>query len=127
MTNVVPMKKAKRKPRKSDDLWREEVKLMAAAGAVEDEIASKLGIDKNQLRAKFIGDIKAGRRVRAAADEADDSIKKDGTAIKAAIWSSFESQWFSPKHGNDLWPGTDGRNARTPEDAWLRIQHQYEK
>ena len=39
---------------------------MAASGLVEDEIALRLGVDKNELRARYIDAIKAGKAMAAA-------------------------------------------------------------
>ena len=48
----------------------ETIRKMASDGLVEDQIALRLGLDKNLLRAKFIDDIKRGKSA-AAASEAD--------------------------------------------------------
>jgi hypothetical protein len=53
------------KPRKAQ---REAVTAMARSGLVEDQIASRLGIDKNKLRARHIDDIKLGKAAAAAAE-----------------------------------------------------------
>ena len=52
------------------DRLAETIRRMAAEGLVEDQIALRLGLDKNDLRAKFIDDIKQGKSA-AAASEAD--------------------------------------------------------
>lgn len=90
---------------------------MAARGAVEDEIALRLGIDKNQLRARYIDAIKRGRRM-ARAGEVDDMTREEMHAADA-IQSAINSEWHTPD-GNDLWPGLDGDSAQSAADAFAR-------
>ena len=54
-----------RKPKKST---ADVVADMAASGLVEDEIAHRLGVHKNVLRARHIDSIKAGKAAAAASE-----------------------------------------------------------
>src|SRR5262249_49780813 len=84
------------------------VKAMAAAGLVEDQIALRIGGDKNQLRRRYIDAIKAGRNAKVqekvAAEAAE--LTKSERARLHAIKQSFDSDWYSPEHGNLIFGGT---------------------
>jgi hypothetical protein len=77
------------------------VKAMAAAGLVEDQIALRIGGDKNSLRRKYIESIKQGRaekqETQAAAEAAELSRSE-----RARLEQSFDSDWYHPKLGNLL-------------------------
>ena len=81
---------------------------MAAAGLVEDQIALRIGGDKNQLRRKYIDAIKAGRNAKvqekAAAEAAE--LTKSERARLYAIKQSFDSHWYSKETGNIIFGGT---------------------
>jgi hypothetical protein len=103
------------KPRKAQ---REAVVAMAQAGLVEDQIASRLGVDKNKLRAQHIDDIKEGKAAAAAAD-AEAVITKEEYYFLDAASSSFSAPgWFDPEYGSLLFPGTNGEGARNLADAF---------
>jgi hypothetical protein len=91
---------------------------MAASGLVEDEIALRLGIDKNALRARYIDEIKAGKAVAARAAEACELTREERHAADA-ILGVIDSEWHTPD-GNDLWPGLNGDGARSAPDAFAR-------
>ena len=84
------------------------VQAMAAAGLVEDQIALRIGGDKNQLRRRYIDAIKAGRNAKVAekaeAKAAELSKAKRGRLY--AIKQSFDSPWYSKEHGNLIFGGT---------------------
>jgi ADP-ribosylglycohydrolase len=78
------------------------IKAMAAAGLVEDQIALRIGGDKNQLRRRYIDSIKAGRNAKAqekAAAEAAE-VSRSERARLAAIIRTFDSHWYSKETGN---------------------------
>jgi hypothetical protein len=84
------------------------VQAMAAAGLVEDQIALRIGGDKNQLRRKYIDSIKAGRdakaKEKAAAEAAE--LSRSERARLYAIKQSFNSPWYSKETGNIIFGGT---------------------
>jgi hypothetical protein len=110
--------RARKKPRRKP--LAVVVRNLASAGLVEDQIALRLGIDKNTLRAKYIDHIKIGKRARAK--KANGDLTHPEMCCAAAILASFASEWFDPAHGNDLWPGLDSDSAKTPADAYARWQ-----
>jgi len=75
---------------------------MAAQGLVEDQIALRLGSDKNQLRRRYIDSIKAGRDAKAAekAEAEAAELSKSEQARLDAIKKSFDSCWYSKETGN---------------------------
>jgi len=94
---------------------------MAANGHVEDEIALRLGIDKNTLRAKFIDAIKCGKRMAASSKARATQLSRTEQHAINAILVAIDSEWHTPD-GNDLWPGLGGGGARDAPDAvaaWL--------
>ena len=93
---------------------------MAASGAVEDEIALHLGIDKNALRARYIVDIKRGKAMARASEVAD--MTREEMHAADAILSAINSEWHTPDGGNDLWPGLDGGGAKSAADAFAKWQ-----
>jgi len=110
-----------RKSRKADGKL---VLTMAARGKVEDEIAQALGIDKSILRKRHIDAIKAGKARRAAANEALSTLSQEEYCFLDALTGSFSSDWFDPRHGNDLFPGTDGNSAKSMLDAFAAWKQQ---
>jgi hypothetical protein len=100
------------------------VRTMAAAGRVEDEIAQRLGVDKNFLRRRHIGEIKAGKAVRAAASEALGIVTAEDYHFLDAAMVSFASHWFDPTNGNLLLDGIDGNGARGIADAFAAWKQQ---
>jgi hypothetical protein len=93
---------------KRSDLVHDQVRRMAAYGLVEDQIALRLnGMDKNRLRRKYIDSIKEGRAIASAARaeaEAAELTRKEKECL-AAVKASFNSDWYSPEYGNDLFDG----------------------
>ena len=96
---------------------------MAAAGHIEDEIALRLSVHKNELRARYIEDIKRGKRLAAASKLQITDIRRQELHALNAILLAFDSgKWNAPDGRNDLWPGLDGEGAHSPADAfaaWL--------
>ena len=83
-----------------------QVRDMASAGLVEDQIALRIngGMHKNELRRKYIDSIKEGRAIataaRAAAEAAELSRKdKERIEIVTAVWNS---DWYDPEIGECL-------------------------
>jgi uncharacterized protein YnzC (UPF0291/DUF896 family) len=76
------------------------VKAMAAAGLVEDQIALRIGGDKNQLRRRYIDSIKQGRAAaqeeRAAAELTKEEKKEQ--KLRETIARSFKSHWYDPQN-----------------------------
>jgi len=91
---------------------------MAQSGLVEDQIAGRLGINKNTLRARHIDDIKRGKQIAAESEAQIDGMSRQELHVLDAIESSFKSKWYTPEHGNLLWRGLDGKGARSPADAF---------
>jgi hypothetical protein len=92
------------------------VKQLAAAGLVEDQIVLRVGggIDKNQLRRRYIDSIKEGRaaaqEAQAAAEAAE--MSKRERALRELIERTFKSRWYTKEHGNLLFDG-----AHTVDEA----------
>jgi hypothetical protein len=104
-----------RKPKKSTaDLVAD----MAASGLTEDEIAQRLGVHKNVLRAQHIDSIKAGKAAAAASEADVDSLSMEEYHWLDACTDSFNSHWQDPTDGNLLFAGTDGRGAKSILDAF---------
>ena len=95
---------------------------MAASGLVEDEIALRLGVDKNELRARYIDAIKVGKAMAAAGAAEACELTREEMHAADAILSAINSEWHTVARGNDLWPGLDGEGARSAADAFARWQ-----
>ena len=97
------------------------IKAMAAQGLVEDQIVARIGGDKNQLRRQYIDAVKAGRaKKRGAQAEAEAAQRtKSERARLHAIKQSFDSDWYSPEHGNLIFGGT---HSIAEALAWCREQ-----
>jgi hypothetical protein len=102
-----------RKPKKST---ADVVADMAASGLVEDEIAQRLGVHKNVLRARHIDSIKAGKAAAVASDADAAALTIAEYHVLDAITAAFSSHW-QDEDGNALFVGIDGRPARTVADA----------
>jgi len=85
------------------------VQQMAAAGLVEDQIALRIGGDKNQLRRKYIDSIKQGRAAKRDAQGAQ--LTKQQLHDREIIERHF-SDWYDPEFGHLLLGG-----ARTVEEG----------
>ena len=107
--------KRKHKKKTAHKPIADRVKTLAARGLVEDEIAQRLGIDKNTLRAKYIDAIKRGRQARLK----DDDLTIDEMQAGDMILRAINSDWHTP-NGNDLWPGLTSDNALSAVDAFAR-------
>jgi hypothetical protein len=110
------------KPKKTR---RQAIVDMARDGLVEDQIARRIGVDKNKLRARHIDDIKEGKAAAAAAN-AERVITRQEYFFLDAVTKSFESpdDWYDPECGNLLFEGMDGKGARTVADAFARWKDQ---
>ena len=108
--------KSKRTPIKpGSSAVHRRVKEMAAAGLVEDQIALRIGGDKNQLRRKYIDSIKQGRAEKQEAQAAAEAVKltKQQQKDREMIARSFDSHWFDRELGTNILFG----DARTVEEA----------
>jgi hypothetical protein len=97
------------------------IRTMAAEGLVEDEIALRLGLDKNELRARFIDAIKQGKSAIAASESQADELSLEEYHFCDVLVDSFNSHWQDPILGNLLFAGTDGKGGHTVQDmfaAW---------
>jgi hypothetical protein len=106
----------RRKPKKSA---ADVVADMAASGLVEDEIAQRLGVHKNVLRARHIDSIKAGKAA-AAASEADAAglSQSQYHFLNAAALSFDEGSWLDSDGTNLLFRGVGGNGAKDLADAY---------
>jgi hypothetical protein len=102
--------------RKRRQTIADRIEAMAARGEPEDLIALKVNLSKNSLRRRHILHIRRGRaaKVQGAA------MTRAEMCCASAILASFDSEWFDPAYGNDLWPGLAGDNAKTAADAYAR-------
>jgi hypothetical protein len=104
-----------RKPKKST---ADVIADMAAAGLVEDEIAQRLGVHKNFLRAQHIDSIKAGKAAAAVSEAGMQALTIEEYHFLDVVSDSFSSHWFDDSHGNLLFAGVDGGCAHSIEDAY---------
>ena len=100
------------------DRLAETIRRMAAEGLVEDQIALRLGLDKNDLRARFIDDIKLGKSATAASEADAEELSQPEYHWLDVCTNSFNSHWQDPELGNLLFAGTDGKGGRTVEDMY---------
>jgi hypothetical protein len=97
----------------------ETIREMAAQGLVEDQIACRVGLDKNDLRARFIDDIKRGKSAAAASEVEAEALTMEDYHYLDVVTDSFNSHWFDETDGrNLLFRGVDGKGARTIADAF---------
>jgi DNA-binding transcriptional MerR regulator len=103
-----------RKYRQPRDDRAQVVKELAAAGLSGDVIAAALAIGKNRLRAEHALDIHAGRTAKneAAKAAAATALNKEDAERLERIKRAFNSHWFDPVNGCDLYGG-----AKTIEEA----------
>jgi hypothetical protein len=94
------------------------VKQLAAEGFSGDVIAAHVGLNKNRLRAEHALDLHAGREIKDAEKAAAAELTKEEYHALDAMMLSFASHWFSPEHGNLLFEGTNGKGARSVDDAF---------
>jgi hypothetical protein len=86
---------------------RRFVKDLTAEGYNGDCIAQTLGISKNALRRRHALDLHAGRQIKAAEKAAAPRTKqeRERAELIALIERSFQSEWYDPVHGNELYGG----------------------
>jgi hypothetical protein len=105
----------RRKPKRSA---ADVVADMAASGLVEDEIAQRLGIHKNVLRARHIDSIKAGKAAAAVSEAGAEALTQSQYHfLNAAALSFDEGSWITDGR-NDLFRGIDGNGAKDLADAY---------
>ena len=88
------------------------VQAMAAAGLVEDQIAARIGGDKNSLRRKYIDSIKQGRAAKQEAAAEAAALTKEQQKTREVIRQTWD-YWFDPELNSHLII----EGARTPEEA----------
>jgi hypothetical protein len=95
---------------------------MAAKGMVEDQIAARLGLDKNQLRRRHIDAIKDGRaQATAAADAAaGEQLSQDEETMRRAILAGYGTHWENADGTCDLHHGRTFEQQKRVWDEWLR-------
>ena len=113
---------AKRGARRNDrhakrDRLAETIRKMAAEGLVEDQIASRLGLDKNDLRARFIDDIKLGKSSTAESEADASGLTQEQYHFCDVAFDSFNSHWFADGR-NLIFRGVDGNGAKDLADAY---------
>jgi hypothetical protein len=104
-----------RKPRRP---VADVVRNLAASGFVEDEIAQRLGVHKNVLRARHIDSIKAGKAAAAASEADVAALTVADYHVLQNIEAALASEWNDAVRGCELWPDADGRGSRTVEAAF---------
>lgn len=111
--------KRRRKPKAPRDDRAQVVQELAAAGLSGDVIAATLKLGKNRLRAEHALDLHSGREAKKADEAAKRAaeLTKEEAERLARIKRSFESHWYDPETGNDLYGG-----AHSIEEAlqWCR-------
>jgi hypothetical protein len=92
---------------------------MAQSGLNEDQVAGRLGISKNTLRARHIDAYKSGKAA-AAASEADAAALTPAQYhfLRAVEISFADGSWIGSDGRNLLYNGVDGEGARSIEDAY---------
>jgi hypothetical protein len=92
---------------------------MAARGLVEDQIALRLGSDKNQLRRRYIDAVKAGRAEKQEAQAAAqaETLTKQQQKDREVIRQTWD-YWFDPELNSHL----IYEGARTPEEAIAQME-----
>jgi hypothetical protein len=83
------------------------IKELAAAGLSGDVIAATLKLGQNTLRREHALDLHSGRTAKSEAAKAALAAapSKAEREQLARIEESFQSDWYSPEHGNDLFGG----------------------
>jgi hypothetical protein len=95
------------------------VSTMVERGAVEDEISARLGIDKNQLRAKYITAIKRGRGKYLADSSQRHGMNREEKHVANAVLLAFADgdEWLDEGRCL-LWPGLADGGAVSAADAY---------
>jgi hypothetical protein len=91
------------------------------AGAAEpwDQIASRLGVDKNELRRRYIDEIKRGKAMAAtSAAEAGELTRAEKYAAHV-ILGATNSHWQT-ELGNLIFDGLDSSGAKSAADAYAK-------
>jgi hypothetical protein len=110
------MTKQKKKPRPGRKPKRTAagaVAVMAASGMCEDQIALRLNIHKNTLRAQHIDELIKGRAVAAASKGSSDELTDKEQELLDRIRRAFDSKWYNERFGCVVYFG-----ARTIGEAY---------
>ena len=102
-----------RKPKKST---ADAVADMAASGLVEDEIAQRLGVHKNTLRARHIDSIKAGKAAAAATEAEVAALTLEEYWVLHAMENMFGTEWDDL--AGFLWRDANDKDASNIEQAF---------
>jgi hypothetical protein len=81
----------------------DRVRSLMAGGASEDLVADELGLDKNQLRRKYIRPLAQGREARRQQIKAERDLQtKKEMELYLACMAGFDSKWTRPDGTNRL-------------------------
>jgi hypothetical protein len=111
--------RANRRKKRSRKPVAERVRTMAASGLVEDQIASRLGVDKNELRRRYIDEIKRGKAMAAASAAEAGELTRAEKYAAYVILGATNSHWQT-ELGNLIFDGLDGSGAKTAADAYAK-------
>jgi hypothetical protein len=95
---------------------------MAKAGLVEDQIALRIGSDKNQLRRRYIDEIKEGRAQARSEAESAESEKLSATeeGMRRAMFAGYGTHWENEDGTNDAQGGRTLAETEKLWSEWLR-------
>ena len=119
-------RKTKAKPTRinpGSSLVHRRVKAMAAAGLVEDQIVLRVGggIDKNQLRRRYIDSIKEGRVAAQEAQAAEnEKLSAKEREMKRVFFAGYGTHWEQPDGTNLLQQGRTLAESKQEWAEWLR-------
>jgi hypothetical protein len=101
------MRNGSRPGAKSPSKRRHLVTTLAQQGASGDEIAARLHINRNVLRAEYALQLKAGRDARKAKKQraAATALSKEEQRHLDLVRRSFDSHWYDAELGNLLFGG----------------------
>jgi hypothetical protein len=90
-------------------------------GAVEDEVALELGVDKNELRRKHIRALRQGRETRRQQQTATkrEKLSKREEELRRACFAGFGTKWESPDGRSRL---QQNRTRAEAEEHFQRLR-----
>ena len=100
---------------------RERVLKLTAEGKNRELVATEAGVSIAKLRTDYASELDMGRKLAAdkKANEAEaEALTIEEYYVLNNITNSFASDWYDEEFGNLIWEGTDGKGARTVEDAF---------
>ena len=108
----------KLRPSKSQ---RKQVLALTAEGKNRELVATEAGVSIAKLRTDFASELDQGRKLAAdkkADEEKDEALTMEEYHYLDVLTDSFNSHWQDATKGNLLFAGTDGKGARSIEDAF---------